>query len=366
MKIYLVGGAIRDRLLGLEPTEKDWVVVDSDQKELLSLGYKQVGKQFPVFLHPDTSEEYALARVEKKTTKGHKGFEFVTSKDVTLKQDLLRRDLTINAIAQDKNGKFIDPYDGLIDLENRVMRHVSDAFVEDPLRVFRVARFYAKYRQYGFTIHESTYKIMQKISNSNEIETLSKERLWGEISKAFNTENPWMFFEVLINSNVAKKYFPELIQNDYIKNKIIYFSNKEIDKNILLSILGFSIDFIESFGFPKKILDLYFMFNEFSTKFITLNIDKKSILDFLNSLDAFRRPERLRIFLIQIQYFLNFHNMEKEREKVKIFSDINTIIDKKIEYGDLKNLNVNQIKERVEHINLNIINLVLSKKDNQS
>ena len=115
----------------------------------------------------------------KKTTKGHKGFEFVTNKDVTLEQDLLRRDLTINAIAQDQNGKFIDPYNGLIDLENRVMRHVSDAFVEDPLRVFRVARFYAKYKQYGFTIHESTYKIMQKISNSNEIETFVKRETLG-------------------------------------------------------------------------------------------------------------------------------------------------------------------------------------------
>ena len=366
MKIYLVGGAIRDQLLGIEPAEKDWVVVGSDEKELISLGYKQVGKQFPVFLHPETSEEYALARVEKKAKKGHKGFKFNTSKDVTLEQDLLRRDLTINAIAQDENGKYIDPYDGIIDLENRVIRHVSEAFVEDPLRVFRVARFYAKYSEYDFTIDQSTYKIMQKISNSDEIETLSKERLWGEISKAFNTKKPWLFFDTLIKSDVAKNYFPELTQNDFLKNKIIFFSDKGIEKNILLSILGFSIDFIDSFGFPKKILDMYFMFNEFSTKFITINMEKEIILDFLNSLDAFRRPERLKVFLIQIELFLSFHGMEEEREKVKIFSSINKIIDDKIDYGDLKNLSVGAIKERVEHINLNIISLALSKKDNQS
>ena len=180
MKIYLVGGAIRDHLLGLEPVERDWVVVDSEQKELLSLGYKQVGKHFPVFLHPDTSEEYALARVEKNQ-KGHKGFEFTANKDVTLEQDLQRRDLTINAIAQDENGNYIDPYNGILDLEKRIMRHVSDAFIEDPLRVFRVARFYAKYKEHGFIIHESTYKIMQKISASNEIDTLSRERLWRNL-----------------------------------------------------------------------------------------------------------------------------------------------------------------------------------------
>ena len=152
MKIYLVGGAVRDKLLGITPKEKDWVVVGSNQAELLKLGYKQVGKQFPVFLHPKTSEEYALARVEKKIGKGHKAFEFNTNEKVSLEEDLQRRDLTINAIAQDEKGELIDPFKGISDIENRIFRHVSDAFLEDPLRVFRVARFYAVFKEYEFKI----------------------------------------------------------------------------------------------------------------------------------------------------------------------------------------------------------------------
>ena len=361
MKIYLVGGAVRDKLLGLEPKENDWLVVNSSQKELLDLGYRQVGKQFPVFLHPKTSEEYALARLERKTEKGHKGFKSDVSKGVSLEQDLLRRDLTINAIAQDENGDLIDPYNGIDDLKNRVMRHVSKAFCEDPLRVFRVARFCAKFEEYNFTIHESTYKEMKNVVDSNEIETLSKERLWGELSKSFNTKNPWIFFQVLIDSKVAEKYFVDIVNNDLLKKKIIYFSKLEIEKDVFLSLVGFSIDFVESFGFPKKVLDLYFLFNEFSTKFISLNLDDKSILDFLNSLDAFRRPDRLNIFLNQMQHFFSFHKI-KEEEKISVFKDLHEIIKEKIEYGDLSLIGIEEIKKRVEHININIINLVLSKK----
>ena len=206
MKIYLVGGAVRDKLLGITPKEKDWVVVGSNQAELLKLGYKQVGKQFPVFLHPKTSEEYALARVEKKIGKGHKAFEFNTNEKVSLEEDLQRRDLTINAIAQDEKGELIDPFKGISDIENRIFRHVSDAFLEDPLRVFRVARFYAVFKEYEFKIHDSTIEIMRKIVKSGEIDFLSKERLWGELSEAFNSKNPWMFFQVLIDIDFSKSY----------------------------------------------------------------------------------------------------------------------------------------------------------------
>ena len=361
MKIYLVGGAIRDKLLGLIPKENDWVVVNSNQKELLDLGYKQVGKQFPVFLHPKTSEEYALARLEKKIDRGHKGFKFDTSKSVTLEQDLFRRDLTINAIAQDENEELIDPYNGIGDINKRIIRHVSEAFCEDPLRVFRVARFSAKLAEYDFSIHETTYEEMKKVVDSKEIETLSKERLWGELSKSFNTKSPWIFFQVLIDSKVAEKYFPELISNEPLKKKIIYFSNTKIEKDVFLSLVGFSIDFVESFGFPKKVLDLYFMFNEFGAKFVSIKLDDKSILDFLNRLDAFRRPERLNIFLNQMQHFFNFHKIN-EKEKINIFTDLHEIIKEKIEYGDLSSISVEEIKKRVESININIINLVLSKK----
>ena len=361
MKTYLVGGAIRDKLLGIEPKEKDWVVVGSNQKELLDLGYKQVGKQFPVFLHPETSEEYALARLEKKISSGHKGFEFIANEKVSLEEDLLRRDLTINAIAQDKKGKLIDPYNGITDIENRIIRHVSEAFSEDPLRVLRVARFYSKLKRYDFNIHDSTIEIMKKIVNSKEIETLSKERLWNEISEAFNTQDPWMFFEVLIKTNFAENYCPEIISNDNLKEKILFFSQKSAEKNIFLSISGFSINFIEFFGFPKKILDLYFLFNEFSAKFISLKIESKEIVNFLNQLDAFRRPERLQVFLKQINYFLEFHN-QKDEERINIFEEIRTLISEKIDYGDLKKLNVEEIKSRVETIHIELISSILNKE----
>ena len=360
MKVYLVGGAIRDKLLGIEPKENDWVVVGSEPKELLGLGYKQVGKQFPVFLHPETSEEYTLARLEKKINEGHKGFQFDTGKSVTLEQDLQRRDLTINAIAQEENGELIDPYNGVADIENRILKHVSDAFSEDPLRVFRVARFYSKLSEYNFKIHDSTYKAMEKIANSGEINTLSKERLWGELSESFNSKNPWMFFEALIEANVAEIYFPEILNNNILKKKIIYFSDKNIEKDIYLSVVGFSIDFIELFGFPKKILDLYFIFNEFGTKFISLELIDKNILDFLNSLDAFRRPDRLKILLNQVKYFLDFHKQE-EKERINVFTDLHMAIEDKIDYGNLNNLNVNEIKINVENINLNLIKLILGK-----
>ena len=362
MKIYLVGGAIRDKLLGIVPKEKDWVVVGGSASELLNLGYKQVGKQFPVFLHPETSEEYALARLEKKIEKGHKGFAFETHKGVTLDQDLSRRDISINAIAESSDGKLIDPYNGIQDIENRIIRHVSNAFAEDPLRIYRVARFYATLSEHNFKIHESTYELMREIVKSGEMEQLSKERLWMELSKAFNTKTPWMFFEVLIKTNAAKMYYPEIIDNDLIQKKIEYFSDSDIEKDIFLSIIGFSVNFLELFGFPKKTVNLYFLFNEFITKFVSLELNDESILEFTNSLDAFRRPERLKIFLKQALYFFEFHKMQ-DSKKFSVFLELIKVIEDKIEYGDLSNKSVEDIKKNIENINLNIIKLVLSKKE---
>ena len=362
MKIYLVGGAIRDKLLGIVPKEKDWVVVGGSASELLNLGYKQVGKQFPVFLHPETSEEYALARLEKKIEKGHKGFAFETHKGVTLDQDLSRRDISINAIAESSDGKLIDPYNGIQDIENRIIRHVSNAFAEDPLRIYRVARFYATLSEHNFKIHESTYELMREIVKSGEMEQLSKERLWMELSKAFNTKTPWRFFEVLIKTNAAKTYYPEIIDNDLIQKKIEYFSDSDIEKDIFLSIIGFSVNFLELFGFPKKTVNLYFLFNEFITKFVSLELNEESILEFTNSLDAFRRPERLKIFLKQAIYFFEFHKMQ-DSKKFSIFLELIKVIEDKIEYGDLSNKSVEDIKKNIENINLNIIKLVLSKKE---
>ncbi|AHG79892.1 Multifunctional CCA protein [Mannheimia varigena USDA-ARS-USMARC-1388] len=209
MDIYLVGGAVRDQLLGLPVKDQDFLVVGATSEQLLAQGFQQVGADFPVFLHPETKEEYALARQERKQGKGYNGFICDFSPTVTLEQDLIRRDLTINAIAQDKTGKIFDPYGGVQDLENRILRHISPAFSEDPLRVLRVARFAARFHTFGFTIADETLAIMQELSSSGELESLTAERIWLETEKAFQEESPQIYFEVLRKVGALKVLFPE-------------------------------------------------------------------------------------------------------------------------------------------------------------
>ena len=184
MKIYLVGGAIRDELLGIIPEERDWVVVGSTPEEMISLGYKPIGKDFPVFLHPETSEEYALARTERKVSLGYHGFEFFSDPSVTLEEDLMRRDITINAIAKSDKGKIIDPFNGRSDIKTRILKHVSPAFIEDPVRVLRVARFAARFYSYDFKVHDELHKIMIDVVKNKEIGALSPDRVWKEFSLA--------------------------------------------------------------------------------------------------------------------------------------------------------------------------------------
>ncbi|WP_224652749.1 multifunctional CCA addition/repair protein [Pectobacterium versatile] len=210
MKIYLVGGAVRDSLLGLPVTEKDWVVVGATPENLLAQGYQQVGKDFPVFLHPVSRDEYALARTERKSGKGYTGFVCHAAPDVTLEQDLLRRDLTINAIARTEPGDLIDPYHGRRDLENRVLRHVSEAFSEDPLRVLRVARFAARFAHLGFQIAEETMALMQKMAHEGELAYLTPERVWKETEKALGTSSPDVYFQVLRDCGALAVLFPEI------------------------------------------------------------------------------------------------------------------------------------------------------------
>lgn len=210
VNIYLVGGAVRNRLLQLPVTERDWVVVGATPKDMLSLGYKRVGRDFPVFLHPKTKEEYALARTEQKMAEGHTGFICYASPKVTLEEDLRRRDLTINAMACDEQGRLIDPYQGQKDLHSRVLRHVSDAFVEDPLRVLRVARFAAEFAHLGFTIHSDTLHLMSQISQSGELMALSPERIWKETEKALPGSSPQIYFQVLMHCSAISTLFPEI------------------------------------------------------------------------------------------------------------------------------------------------------------
>lgn len=207
MKIYLVGGAVRDHLLDLPVTDRDWVVVGSSVEEMLAQNFKQVGKSFSVFLHPQTKEDYALARTERKTGKGHQGFSVDVSSQITLEQDLARRDLTINAIAKNESGDLIDPFNGVQDLENRVLRHVSSAFVDDPLRVLRVARFAARL---GFRIAPETLLLMQEISASGELEFLTVERIWNEFALAMKERYPSRFIMVLRSCHALAILFPEI------------------------------------------------------------------------------------------------------------------------------------------------------------
>lgn len=210
METYLVGGAVRDKLLQLPVKDKDWVVVGATPEQMLAQGFQQVGKGFPVFLHPISKQEYALARIERKTAPGHTGFEFDASASVTLEQDLMRRDLTINAIAETENGELIDPYGGCIDIEKRVLRHVSPAFREDPLRVLRVARFAARFANLGFTVAPETIQLMQAIVQSGELQTLVKERVWQEIEQGLSAPAPDVFIEVLRCCNALAVILPEV------------------------------------------------------------------------------------------------------------------------------------------------------------
>ena len=210
MQIYKVGGAVRDRLLGKKVVDIDWVVVGATSEDMLIKGFRPVGSDFPVFLHPITGEEHALARTERKTGKGYGGFVFHADPSVTLEQDLIRRDLTINAIAEDKSGQLTDPYNGQADLKARILRHVSPAFAEDPLRVLRVARFAARYTPDGFTVAPDTLELMRALSDSGELEALTPERSWKEISRALMEPEPQVFIQVLRDCGALKVLMPEI------------------------------------------------------------------------------------------------------------------------------------------------------------
>lgn len=210
MKIYLVGGAVRDKLLGLPVKEEDYVVVGATEANMLAEGYQRVGKEFPVFLHPKTRHEYALARLERKTAPGYKGFAFDTSPTVTLEEDLLRRDLTINAMAEAEDGVITDPYGGQADLQRKILRHVSSAFSEDPVRILRVGRFMARYAHLGFTIAPETMTLMQNMVDAGEVNALVAERVWKELQRALLEPSPTLFFQVLEDCHALPILFPGL------------------------------------------------------------------------------------------------------------------------------------------------------------
>ena len=236
MKIYEVGGAVRDALLNKKAKDKDWVVVGSSPEEMVSNGFKPIGKDFPVFLHPTSKEEYALARTERKTGHGYHGFNFYYGKEVTLEEDLLRRDLTINAIAKDSDGNIIDPYGGRDDIKKKIFRHVSNAFSEDPLRAIRLARFHTYEHLKDFAIDESTEKMLEEIVSSGEIANLSSDRIWTETDRALSSKNTNIFFEVIIKYKMHSPFFNKLSVPicDTSSNNLIRWAELQVNNDFSL------------------------------------------------------------------------------------------------------------------------------------
>ena len=302
MEIYLVGGAVRDHLLGIadDNTEQDWVVVGASPKELLDLGYRQVGKQFPVFLHPHTQQEYALARLERKVGAGYKGFEFDTSAKVSLLQDLSRRDLTINAIAE-KDGELIDPFNGQADLHNGLLKHISAAFAEDPVRVLRTARFAARFKAFGFKVAPTTEQLMQQMVASGEVDSLTPERVFKELDQALSYATPAAFFQVLSACGADKKIFPML--NNH--NTFAHFDQLATEQPLTkfaIWLHGENSSVVEELcqhiKCPKNYQQLAVLASKWH-KFVH-NFRQHSaaaILEFFSKTDALRRGERFQQLL---------------------------------------------------------------------
>jgi len=340
MKTYLVGGAVRDQLLGIPFKDKDWMVVDSSITAMLEQGFTQVGKDFPVFLHPHTNEEYALARTERKTGHGYTGFECNTSPTVTLEDDLLRRDITINAMARDESGQIIDPYQGQQDLDKKILRHVSPAFSEDPLRILRVARFAARFHHLGFSIADETLSLMTNMVKNGEANHLVSERVWQECASALSEQSPWVFFEILKQTNCLKLYFGELDALFGVPQPEKHHPEIDCGKHALLSLqqacilsqspevrfsalihdLGKALtekdkwpshhgheqsgrtpikQMCQRLRIPTTFKELALITCEFHTHIHrALELNEKTIVKVLKQCDAFRRPERFKNMLI--------------------------------------------------------------------
>lgn len=340
MEIFLVGGAVRDKLLGRAVTEKDWVVVGATPEQMLALGYQPVGKDFPVFLHPQTKEEYALARTERKTAPGYTGFQFYAAEDVTLEQDLIRRDLTINAMAENTAGELIDPFGGKADLRDRVLRHVSPAFAEDPVRILRIARFAARYHHLGFSVAAETLHLMRAMVESGEVDHLVAERVWKEMSRALQETTPGVFFSTLRDCGALARILPEVDALFGVPQRPEY--HPEVDTGVhtlmaleqacrlspsvdvrfavLLHDLGKGTTPVEEWprhhdheqrslplvkavcqrlAAPKTARDLALAVAEFHTHcHRVLELNPATLVKTLEKLDAFRRPQRFAEFLL--------------------------------------------------------------------
>lgn len=343
MNIYMVGGAVRDELLGLEVKDRDWVVVGATPEQMLAQGYRQVGKEFPVFLHPQSNEEYALARKERKTAPGYTGFEFDYSGSVTLEEDLARRDLTVNAIAQDEQGNIIDPFSGRQDLEDRVLRHVSPAFSEDPVRVLRVARFAARFYALGFRVAGETLQLMRQMVDNGEVDALVRERVWAELDMALGEQDPQIFFTTLRDCGALQKLFPDIdrlfgvpqVKEHHpevdtglhvmmvVKQSAKLTQDKRVRFSALTHDLGKGTTppdvlpqhighearsyklvkaLCERYPVPNDYRELALLVAEYHTHvFRAAEMRPETFVKVFDALDLFRRPERLDLFLLSVE-----------------------------------------------------------------
>ena len=386
MEVYLVGGAVRDRFLGLPIKEKDWCVVGSSPEEMKKRGFQSVGKDFPVFLHPETKEEYALARTERKIKPGYHGFDFNTSKNVTLLEDLKRRDLTINAMAIDSNDNLIDPYNGLDDINHKKLRHVSKAFDEDPVRVLRTAKFAARFHQLDFSVHADTQKIMKSISDNGELDHLVSDRVWKEMEQALSGNDPHVFFSTLQNCGALIRLFPELYINEDAKIKhgfsaLKKIANHSVDPAINFSIFIYDIEraktsdddeiqinFQKTLDGLKKRLPIPRRFSEVSSIFIKYknildqakSLEAKSILELLEDSDAFRRTERFNTVLDAYSILDNDKKNQNMFKKIaKIIVACNNVQTKKIINDET---NPRKIREKISQERIRLISREINKK----
>jgi tRNA nucleotidyltransferase (CCA-adding enzyme) len=304
MQVYLVGGALRDELLGLPAHERDWVVVGATPEQLQRAGYRAVGREFPVFLHPDTSEEYALARLERKTAPGYRGFETRFSPEVTLEQDLQRRDLTINAMARAPDGTLIDPYGGRQDLEQRLLRHVSPAFVEDPVRVLRVARFAARLSALGFRLAPETRQLMRLMVANGEINALVPERVWREMQRALAEADPAVFFDMLDDCGALAILLPELEWDQAARRALQRAAHSATEGSVRFAALlaGTASEKItvlcERLRVPNDYRELALLTARLLPRIAHGGaLDAAATLELLEAADALRRPDRFQLLL---------------------------------------------------------------------
>ena len=332
MKIYKVGGAVRDHIMGIRPNDSDWVVVGSTPEEMESLGYKQVGTDFPVFLHPETNEAYALARTEKKTGKGYSGFSVQYEKNISLEEDLLRRDLTINSIAMSESGQIIDPYNGVKDIKNKILRHTSEAFYEDPLRALRLARFKTKFSD--FSIHEETAEALLKILLSGEINYLTKERVVQEMKKGFEID-ALKYLQNIMQLNLTSPWFDNLSKLPETVSDKFEYAWCQISQ---LNGFNFAHRLLESNDL-KKTLDVWQEMHSYS--------QKAEINDKIRFFQKITSPKYEKYFLNLLPYFeLTMESCKKVYEEIKTL-DFSYLAN--LDPNLLYNEKTNRIKEIVEN-----------------